>query len=220
MSEADVWNRFAGRYDSVVRLFDHSYPEVRRRLSRDVPQGSRVLEIAAGTGQFTIALARRAGEVIATDISPEMAERLAAHVEQSGWGSVDCLVMSAYDIDAPDASFDVVVCANALHVMTDPAVALGEFGRVLRAGGCLIAPTFLHGADILRVAISRALSAFSPFVAHTRFDLQALQATIEDQGFEVTAAEQLPGLFPLAYVVARRIGECPVRGVTDGRALR
>ena len=69
MSEAGVWDRFAGRYDAVVRLFDRSYPDVRRRLASDVPRGSQALEIAAGTGQFTVALAPLVNELTSTDWS-------------------------------------------------------------------------------------------------------------------------------------------------------
>ena len=203
MSEAGVWNKLAGRYDLVVRLFDKSYPEVRRRLAADIPEGSRVLELAGGTGQFTDALAQAASTLLSTDVSPEMVERLAGHVRESGLSNVDCATMSAYEIDAPDGALDVVFCANALHVMSDPDRALNEIQRVLRDGGLLVAPTFLHGADRLRVAISRMLSVVSPFVAHTRFSMEELTALIERHGFSVDTAEQLPGTFPLAYVVAR-----------------
>ncbi len=111
--------------------------------------------------------------------------------------------MSAYDLDALDESFDGVFCANALHVMDDPARALSEICRVLKPEGVLVAPTFLHGVDGLRQRLSRALSLVSPFVAHTRFNLASLHQTIAAAGFEVISVEQLPGLFPLGYVVAR-----------------
>lgn len=203
MSEARVWDRLAGRYDTVVRLFDSSYGRVRDRLDRDLPPGGRLLEIAAGTGQFTVDLASRAEHLVATDISPEMVARLRERVEQAGVQGVECTVMSAYELDAQDGSFDGVFCANALHVMNDPAQALSEFRRVLKAEGALVAPTFLHGVDGFRRGLSRTLSLVSPFVAHTRFDLTSLQQTISAAGFEVISAEQLPGLFPLGYVVAR-----------------
>lgn len=203
MSEARVWDRLAGRYDTVVRLFDSSYGRVRERLDRDQPPGGRLLEIAAGTGQFTVDLASRAEHLVATDISPEMVARLRGRVAQAGLQGVECAVMSAYELDAPDGTFDGVFCANALHVMDDPARALSEFRRVLKPEGVLVAPTFLHGVDGFRRGLSRALSAVSPFVAHTRFDLASLEYTITAAGFEVVATERLPGLFPLGYVVAR-----------------
>lgn len=203
MSEARVWDRLAGRYDTVVRLFDSSYGRVRERLDRDLPPGGRMLEIAAGTGQFTVDLASRAEHLVATDISPEMVARLRKRVVQAGVQGVECRVMSAYELDAKDGSFDGVFCANALHVMDDPAQALSEFRRVLKPEGTLVAPTFLHGVDGFRRGLSRTLSLVSPFVAHTRFDLTSLQQTISAAGFEVIFAERLPGLFPLGYVVAR-----------------
>ncbi len=203
MSEARVWDRLAGRYDTVVRLFDSSYGRVRERLERDLPSGGRMLEIAAGTGQFTADLASRAEHLVTTDISPEMVARLRVRVEEAGLQGVECAVMSAYELDGPDGSFDGVFCANALHVMDAPEQALSEFRRVLKPEGTLVAPTFLHGVDGFRRGLSRTLSLVSPFVAHTRFDLTSLQQTISAAGFEVLSSEQLPGLFPLGYVVAR-----------------
>lgn len=206
MSEAKVWDRLADRYDTLVRLFDTSYGRVRERLAADIEAGGRVLEIAAGTGQFTLELARVAGHLVSTDISPAMVERLRRRVEDANLERVDCAVMSAYALDAADASFDVVFCANALHVMDQPTRALAEFCRVLRDDGVLIIPTFLHGVDGVRRTLSRSLSLVSPFVAHTRFDLATLEQTIVDAGFEVAHAEKMSGLFPLGYVVARAKG--------------
>jgi ubiquinone/menaquinone biosynthesis C-methylase UbiE len=139
---------------------------------------------------------------VATDISPAMVARLRVRVEETALQGVECAVMSAYELDAPHGSFDGVFCANALHVMDDPARALGEFRRVLKPGGMLVAPTFLHGVDGFRRGLSRALSLVSPFVAHTRFDLPSLERSISAAGFDVVVAERLPGLFPLGYVVA------------------
>lgn len=212
MTEARIWDRLAGRYDTIVRLFDTSYGRVRERLATDIPAGGRVLEIAAGTGQFTIELARVADHLVATDISPAMVERLRQRITEAGLGKVECTVMSAYALDAADASFDAVFCANALHVMDDPTRALAEFRRVLRDDGVLVAPTFLHGVDGFRRTLSRSLSLISPFVAHTRFGLAALEQAVTVAGFEVTHAEKMSGLFPLGYVVARP--------TTDSDALR
>lgn len=203
MTEARIWDRLAGRYDTIVRLFDTSYGRVRERLATDIEAGGRVLELAAGTGQFTLDLARVADSLVATDVSPAMVERLRQRVTDAGLDGVECRVMSAYAIEPPDARFDAIFCANALHVMDEPRRALAEFHRVLRADGVLVVPTFLHGVDGFRRALSRSLSVVSPFVAHTRFDLAALKQTMVDAGFDVVHAEVMSGLFPLGYVVAR-----------------
>ncbi|PID62216.1 MAG: SAM-dependent methyltransferase [Gammaproteobacteria bacterium] len=207
MNEAHIWDRLARYYDLVVRPFDTSYARVRERLSRDLPSGGHLLEVAAGTGQFTADLANRSEHLVATDISPEMVLRLRERVSEKGLPGVECAVMSADDLDADDRSFDGVFCANALHVMNDPAQGLSEFHRVLKPQGILVAPTFLHNVDGFRRGLSRTLSLVSPFVAHTRFDLASLEQTITAAGFEVIITEQLPGLFPIGYIVA-----CPLEG--------
>lgn len=202
MSEAQVWDRLAGRYGTIVRLFDSSYERVRRRLDEDIPEGGRVLEVAAGTGQFTPALARRAGTLVATDISPAMVAALRTHSEGLASPDVSFAVASADALPANDATVDALFCANALHVMDAPERALAEFRRVLKPEGTLIVPTFLHGTSALRRGLSRTMSFVSPFVAHTRYDMDTFQAAVTAAGFDVQHAEEMPGLFPLAYVVA------------------
>ena len=163
-----------------------------------------MLELASGTGQFTAALASAADSLVATDISWEMVQRLRGAVKARGLDHVSVRRMSAYEIDADDRSFDAVVCANALHVMKRPHDALVEMRRVVSANGMVATPTFLHGASAATRLLSRALSAFSPFVAHTRFDLPRLISLLRNADLEVIHSETFPGLFPIGYVVARR----------------
>jgi ubiquinone/menaquinone biosynthesis C-methylase UbiE len=207
MNEAKTWDRLARRYDQSVRLFNRSYPVVRARLRDHIEPTDRVLEIAAGTGQFTAALAERAAHLLATDIAPQMVAQLRAKLQ--GQANTTFRVMSAYALETEGAAFDAVFCANALHVMEHPTVALAEFHRVLRPEGRLIVPTFLHGVGPMRRCLSRALGLVSPFVAHTRLDLDGLSALVTEAGFQITHAEQLPGLFPLGYVVASRTNAPP-----------
>ncbi|MCA9610301.1 MAG: class I SAM-dependent methyltransferase [Myxococcales bacterium] len=204
MGDDTDWDGLAGGYDRIVRVFDRGSPEVRRRLARDLGDAGRVLEVAAGTGQFTFDLASVADEVVATDQSPQMVARIRARVAERGVPNVVAETMSAYALDFDDGSFDGVLCANGLHVMERPERALAEMRRVLAPDGVLLVPTFLHGAGCFERALSRTLSLFSSFVAHTRFRLDELTGLVEDAGFEVTRAESLPGLFPIGYVAARK----------------
>ncbi len=202
MSEAQIWNRLAGRYDTIVKLFNTSYPKVQERIAQDIPPDGVILEVAAGTGQFTRSLAARASSLVATDISPNMVESLRAMGKAAGLSHMEARVMSAYDIPEEDGHFDAIFCANALHVMDDPKRALHQFRRVLGKEGILIVPTFLHGTSTLRRGLSRGLSLVSPFVATPRFDMKTLQALIEETGFKVQYTEVMPGFFPLGYLVA------------------
>ena len=205
MDESSTWDALARRYDTIVRFFDRSYPAVCERLAEDLGGRARLLEVAAGTGQFTARLADTVAEVVATDVSPAMAQRLGEMTRACGLTNVTVEVMSAYALDSEPGSFDAVFCANGLHVMGEPRRALAEFHRVLESDGLLITPTFLHGVDAARRLLSRSMSLVSPFVAHSRFDLDGLCGLVADAGFEVQRRERLPGVFPIGYVVAQRI---------------
>lgn len=202
MSEARTWDGFAARYDRIVKLFDGPYDEVRARAVVALRGRERALELAAGTGQFTLALARAVQDLTATDISPEMVTRLAARLDAEGITNARAVVMSAYALDVPDDHLDAIFCANALHVMERPDDALVEIHRALAPGGLLILPTFLHRADLARRALSRAMSLTSSFIAHTRYDLPTLTAAVARAGFTIRTSAQLPGLLPIGYVEA------------------
>lgn len=105
MTEASTWDGLAGRYDRVVRLFDRSYPAIRDRLREDLAGRGRILEVAAGTGQFTAELAEICEELIATDVSPEMVRLLDQSLAERGVDGVSTAVMGAYALDAEDGSF-------------------------------------------------------------------------------------------------------------------
>ncbi|HBP19681.1 MAG TPA: class I SAM-dependent methyltransferase [Planctomycetes bacterium] len=204
MSEAATWDGFAGRYERIVRLFDRSYPRIRELLRRDLAGRRRALEVAAGTGQFTFTLAEVAEDLLATDVSPAMVAQLQAHLTERGLKHVRAEVMSAYELPLADGSRDAILCANALHVMEQPRRALSEFRRVLAPGGLLAAPTFCHGVDLGRRLLSRFLSVVSPFVAHTRFSPTSLSELLAAAGFSPGPITLLPGLFPIAYLIAER----------------
>ncbi|MBQ6732054.1 MAG: class I SAM-dependent methyltransferase [Paludibacteraceae bacterium] len=52
------------------------------------------------------------------------------------------------------SQFDVVLIANALHIMPNPTAALREISRVLKPDGILIAPTYVHGDNTIWQRIS------------------------------------------------------------------
>lgn len=97
-----------------------------------VPPGARdVLDLAAGTGKLTGALAGRGLRVVAVEPAAGMREQLAAALP-----GVELHDGSAEAIPLPDASVDVVTVAQAWHWFDEPAAA-AEVARVLRPGGTL-----------------------------------------------------------------------------------
>jgi SAM-dependent methyltransferase len=93
----------------------------------------RVLDLGAGTGKLTAALARLGAEVTAVEPDPAMLAEL-----RRGLGSVRALPGRAEDIPLPDASMDAVLVAQAMHWF-DLSRAIPEIARVLAPGGVLAA---------------------------------------------------------------------------------
>ncbi|HEY2922993.1 MAG TPA: methyltransferase domain-containing protein [Candidatus Binatia bacterium] len=103
----------------------------------NVQPGSRVLDVAAGTGDQTLMAARRVGptgNVLATDDSASMLKVAAEAARKEGLTNVDTRVMNAEDLELDADSFDAVICRNALMLFAKPAKALTEMRRVVKPG--------------------------------------------------------------------------------------
>lgn len=100
--------------------------------------GMQVLELACGAGDTGREAARRVGpggEVLVTDVSDSMVGIAGRRAAQAGLTNVRTAVTGVEAIEAPDASFDAVVCREGLMFAFDHARACAEIARVLRRGG-------------------------------------------------------------------------------------
>lgn len=193
------WNRTAARYDASMWLFGGPMPAMTARVAEVVRGSARVLELAAGTGLVTVAMAPVVGEIVATDYAPAMVERLAKRV--AGLPNVTTRVADVYALAEPPGAFDAVVAANVLHLLPDLDGALDAMLRVVRPGGRLVVPTYLHDATARSRAVSQALG-WVGFPGQRRFTLDGLRSAVEARGARVLAAESLDGLLPIGFVAA------------------
>lgn len=102
-----------------------------------VQAGSRVLDVAAGTGESTLIAARRVGPsgyVLAADISASMLEVAAETARKEGLTNVETRVMNAENLALDADSFDAVISRIALMLFPNPAKALTEMRRVVKPG--------------------------------------------------------------------------------------
>jgi SAM-dependent methyltransferase len=103
-----------------------------------VRSGARVLDVAAGAGDQTLALAQLVGpqgHVLATDLSPAIIALAAANAASAGFALVRTCVADGEDLGVPGASFDAVVCRLGLMFLPDPLRGLRRMQRALRPGG-------------------------------------------------------------------------------------
>ena len=103
-----------------------------------VQPGSRVLDVAAGTGEQTLMAARRVGPtgyVVATDHSSSMLNVAAEAARKEGLKNVETRVMNAENLELDVDSFDAVICRQALMLFPNPAKGLTEMRRVVKPEG-------------------------------------------------------------------------------------
>jgi SAM-dependent methyltransferase len=104
--------------------------------------GDRVLDVAAGTGEQTLAAARRvgpSGSVLATDISASMLAVAADVLRQEGWSNVETLVADAQHLDLPPDSFDAAISRFGVMLIPAHQEALAAIRRALKPDGKLAA---------------------------------------------------------------------------------
>ncbi len=201
MSDRDYWERHARNYDASLRwVLGRPLPRMLKLASEAVRGKRKVLEVAAGTGIVTSALAQTSDHVVATDYAEAMVDALQQRVQGAGLENVTCEQADIYSLPYSAGEFDAVVAANVLHLVPDLPAAIQALRSVTKPGGVLVAPTFCHDETKASWLVSRLL-AVSGFPGQRRFTMQSLRSALEDSGLQISREELLPGLIPVGFVV-------------------
>jgi SAM-dependent methyltransferase len=107
-----------------------------------VGEGTRVIDIAAGSGGQSIAAARRGATVLATDISSKILEEGAQAARAAGISTIATHVVDGESLDVDPGTFDAAISRLGLMYMPDKQGALAQARRVLREGGRYAAIVF------------------------------------------------------------------------------
>ena len=199
----NFWDRNAGRYDRFMKR-DQSAYEALYALIRPVVQDKTVLELATGTGLLARHLAGAVRMIEATDASPEM---IAQARRENSSAKLHFSVGDMFHLPYGDGAFDVVIVANALHIVPEPEKALTEIRRVLREDGILIAPTFTHGDNTIRGRIKARLMRLAGFPLHSRWSSRGYLAFLEANGWRIRRSRVLKASFPLTYAECEKSGK-------------
>jgi demethylmenaquinone methyltransferase / 2-methoxy-6-polyprenyl-1,4-benzoquinol methylase len=138
-----MFDRIAGFYDVMNSVMTaglhHRWRERAADLAALAP-GDRALDVATGTGDLALALARRVapgGEVVGSDFSEGMLDRARAKDEPAA-ASVRWEWGDALALEHPDGSFDAATVGFGARNFADLDRGLAEMARVVRPGGRVV----------------------------------------------------------------------------------
>ena len=164
VNEADKASQVRGVFDSVASKYDVMNDVMSLGLHRawkaytvmvsGATQGSKVLDIAGGTGDLALAFAKKVGtggQVVHTDINEAMLRVGRDRLVDAG-AILPTMVCDAEKLPYADNSFDVVTVAFGLRNMTHKDIALAEMCRVLKPRGKLCVLEFSKVAQPLQRA--------------------------------------------------------------------
>jgi SAM-dependent methyltransferase len=192
----DVDKIFAG---SIPKLYEtHLVPLIFEPYAADLKQrvgpmnARRILEIAAGTGVATRALATVVSEgasVVATDLNQAMLDEAAAvgTARPVQWRQADAMALPF-----PDGAFDAVVCQFGVMFFPDKSRAFAEARRVLEPGGVFVFSVWDHiseneFADVVTTALETVFPRDPPrFLArtpHGYHDRSTIERDLASGGF-------------------------------------
>lgn len=197
-----VFSAIAADYDRFNTLSSLGMHRLWRRAAvreAGLKRTSQVLDLAAGTGDLTLALAERGrpARILATDVVPEMLDLARAKASRyAGPTRIEFDLMDAQALPLPDESFDVVTVAFGVRNMPDRTAAFREARRVLRPGGRYVVlefsrPPLAPVRSVYHAYLREVIPKVGRIVAKDRAPFEHLVDTIHAFPGQVAIAGEL-----------------------------
>jgi ubiquinone/menaquinone biosynthesis C-methylase UbiE len=141
-----------------------------------IAPGSVVADIGAGTGYFSVRLAKRVGpqgRVLATDIQPQMLAFLKENVQAAGIHNIEPILCTPTDAKLPEGQLDLALMVDVYHELADPEETVAQVRRALKPDGRLVLVEY-RGED-----------ANVPIKPEHRMTLAQVRAELEPMGFRL-----------------------------------
>lgn len=174
----DRYERIAPFYDWLDFPFEYGcYRRIRPMLFEGL--SGRLLDAGVGTGR-NFPFYPRGSRVVGIDISPAMLARARRRVKDSGAASIELKPMDVTALHFPDGTFDGAIAIFLFCVLPDElqVVALGELGRVVKAGGMIRLLNYVRPRGALRGAFARLWQPFAEWAFAASFDRRPEQSII------------------------------------------
>jgi ubiquinone/menaquinone biosynthesis C-methylase UbiE len=198
----DKWSILANAYEGAFEPLSRQYAAETLRLL-DLKPGERVIDVAAGTGAFSLLAARAGIEVLAVDFAPGMIARLRERAHAEVLDQVHAEVMDGQALSVADGAYDAGASILGLIFFPDIAQGLRELRRVVRPGGrvgivCWSDPRNLSLMTHLVAAIRTVVPGFEPPSAPPVWSRLAGAAALREEmgnaGFEAVKITEAIGV--------------------------
>lgn len=187
----EMFDRIAPAYDKLNHMLSFNMDRLwRRRMVRMASAAAprSIIDIATGTGDLAVALARRnpAAAVTGVDISPEMVRYGQEKMRRKGLDDrVTLEVGDAERLRFGDGGFDTAAVSFGIRNFGDIAAGLGEMFRVLRPGGEVFimefsVPSWWLFRKVYRFYFHRILPLVGGLVSRDREAYKYLPASVDE----------------------------------------
>lgn len=146
--------------------------------------GMWVADVGAGTGYFTLRMARRVGptgKVYANDVQPEMLSRLQENIERERLNNIEPVLGTQADPKLPHGKFDLVLMVDVYHELSQPQRMLRQIARALKPTGRLVLVEYRKEDPTIPIRPEHKMSA------------QEVKSEVEAEGFRlIQTSKALP----------------------------
>jgi SAM-dependent methyltransferase len=180
--------------------------------SLKIAPGSVVADVGAGTGYFSIRIAKRLGpdgRVLATDVQPEMLRQLREFMAKARVKNVEPILATADDAKLPPDKVDLVLMVDVYHELQDPERTMAQIRKSLKADGRLVLVEY------------RAEDPSVPILPVHKTTLRQVRYEIEPMGFRLKEVfEFLPHQHVEVFVKDDVAGEDVIVNPSDFPTIR
>ena len=144
----EMFTSIAPRYDFLNRLLSVGQDKYWRQRAIDLldpMRNERILDVATGTGDVVIEVAKRnlSVKIFGIDFSQRMLDLGRIKIARNGYNQAVSLQIGSWEcLPFADESFDGVICAFGIRNFADVQLGLREFFRVLKPGGRVVVLEF------------------------------------------------------------------------------
>ncbi len=200
------WDRIADKYARSPVKDEDAY-QTKLRVTREYfTPDTQVLEFGCGTGSTAITHAPHVAHIRAIDFSARMLEIARDRAADKGVDNVTFEQGDIVTLEAPDASYDVILALSVLHLLKDRRAAIAKVHRMLKPGGVFVSSTACLG-DSMKIfkyiaPPGRALGLLPILDVMTADELVE---SLTDAGFAIDHYWQ-PGKNKAVFIVAKKGG--------------